>query len=68
MNEEGQSIVPLLAALVGIAYFGYEINRRRDRLRRIFSCFDKEESVIAQSLEELVQSGRLKPYLPGPSV
>mgnify|MGYP000970551679 CR=1 FL=1 len=66
-NEEGSSIIPSLVTLAGIAYFGYEVNRRRDRLRRIFSCFDKEESVISQTLEELVQSGRLKPYMPGHS-
>ncbi|MFO0957978.1 MAG: hypothetical protein U0800_11210 [Isosphaeraceae bacterium] len=49
MNEEGSSIIPALVTLAGIAYFGYEVNRRRDRLRRIFSCFDKEESVTSDA-------------------
>ncbi len=53
----------LLTALA--AYFGYEVNRRRNKLRRIFNTFDKRESKIAQALESLVQSGQLKPYVPG---
>ena len=64
MNEE----VPILPLVVGtcIALFlGYEINRRRNKLRKIFNTFDKEESKIAQVLERMVESGELQPYVPG---
>jgi len=64
MNEE----VPILPLVVGtcIALFlGYEINRRRNKLRKIFNTFDKEESKIAQALERMVESGELRPYVPG---
>jgi hypothetical protein len=64
MNEE----VPILPLVVGslIAFFlGYEINRRRNKLRKIFNTFDKEESKIAQALERMVESGELRPYVPG---
>ena len=64
MNEE----VPILPLVVGtcIALFlGYEINRRRNKLRKIFNTFDKEESQIAQALERMVESGELRPYVPG---
>jgi hypothetical protein len=64
MNEE----VPILPLVVGtcIALFlGYEINRRRNKLRKIFNTFDKEESKIAHALEHLVESGQLRPYVPG---
>ncbi len=63
MNEE----FPILPAVVGscIALFlGYEINRRRNKLRMVFNIFDKEESKIAQALEQMVESGQLKPYVP----
>jgi hypothetical protein len=64
MNEEFE-IFPLLL-LSGLAlYFGYEVNRRRNRLRRIFNTFDKRESKIAQALESLVESGQLKAHVPG---
>jgi hypothetical protein len=63
MNEELE-IIPLVM-LSGLAlYFGYEVNRRRNRLRRIFNTFDKRESKIAQALESLVASGQLKPHIP----
>ena len=64
MNEE----VPILPLVVGtcIALFlGYEINRRRNKLRKIFNTFDREESKIAQALERIVESGELRPYVPG---
>jgi hypothetical protein len=64
MNEEVQ-ILPLVLLAALAAYFGYEINRRRYKLRRIFNTFDKRESRIAEALESLVESGQLKPYIPG---
>ena len=64
MNEEFE-ILPLLI-LSGLAvYFGYEVNRRRNKLRQIFNTFDKRESKIAAALESLVESGQLKAYMPG---
>jgi hypothetical protein len=64
MNEE----IPVLPLVVGTAvalYLGYEINRRRNKLRKIFNTFDRQESKIAQALESLVESGQLRPYCPG---
>jgi hypothetical protein len=63
MNEE----LPVLPLVVGSAvalYLGYEINRRRNKLRKIFNTFDRQESKIAQALESLVESGQLRPYCP----
>jgi hypothetical protein len=64
MNEEVQ-ILPLVLLAGLAAYLGYEINRRRNKLRRIFNTFDRRESRIAQALESLVESGQLKAYVPG---
>jgi hypothetical protein len=64
MNEE----IPLLPAVVGTClalFLGYEINRRRNKLRKVFNTFDKQESKIADALEEMVQSGELRAYVPG---
>jgi hypothetical protein len=63
MNEE----FPIFPAVVGtcIALFlGYEINRRRNKLRKVFNTFDKQESKIADALERMVESGQLRPYIP----
>ena len=64
MNEE-ISIMPIVVGALAVLYFGYEVERRRHQLREIFNVFDKQESTIAQALELMVESGQLKPYVPG---
>jgi len=61
MNED-ISIVPLLVGALGLFYFGYEVERRRNKLRQIFNVFDRQESEIAAMLEVMVETGDLKPY------
>jgi hypothetical protein len=63
MNEE----IPILPAVLGTCvalFLGYEINRRRHKLRKVFNTFDKQESKIADALEHMVESGQLRPYVP----
>jgi hypothetical protein len=63
MNEE----IPILPLVIGSCiglYLGYEINRRRNKLRKIFNTFDKQESQIAKALEHLVETGQLRRYVP----
>jgi hypothetical protein len=64
MNEE-ISIMPLIVGALAVLYFGYEVERRRHQLRETFNVFDKQESTIAQALELMVESGQLRPYVPG---
>jgi hypothetical protein len=67
MNEE-IPIVPIIVGALALLYFGYEVERRRNKLRQIFNVFDREESKIAALLEIMVESGQLKPYAPeGPA-
>jgi hypothetical protein len=61
MNEE-MPFLPLLVGALGIVYFGYEIERRRHKLRQVFNVFDRQESEIAAMLEVMVETGQLKPY------
>ncbi len=63
MNEEGVPILPLLIASLVLCYFGLEVNRQRNKLRSIFNVFDREESAIADVLEQWVESGELKPLV-----
>ena len=64
MNEEVQ-IFPLVLMTALALLFGYEVNRRRNRLRQIFNTFDRREGRIAHALESLVESGQLKAHVPG---
>ena len=63
MNEE-LPILPLLVGAMALTVFSFDINRRRSKLRAIFNTFDREESVVAETLEAMVRSGSLLPYKP----
>jgi hypothetical protein len=65
MNLEEVPIVPAVIGALGVLYFGYEVERRRHKLRQVFNVFDRQESAIAEGLERLVASGELRPYVPG---
>jgi hypothetical protein len=64
MNEE-ISLMPILVGALAVLYVGYEIEKRRHQLRETFNVFDRQQSTIAQALEIMVESGQLKPYVPG---
>jgi hypothetical protein len=66
MNEE-IDILPLVAGALGVLYFGFELEKRRHKLRRIFNVFDRQESAIACALVAMVEAGELHPYVPGSS-
>ncbi|MGO9464579.1 MAG: hypothetical protein ACLQIB_28680 [Isosphaeraceae bacterium] len=64
---EDVPLFPLVLGAILVACVGYETRRRRDRLRRIFNVFDKQESKVAEALETMVRNGELKPYMAGGS-
>jgi hypothetical protein len=64
MNESEVPILPLLLGSLILVYFGIEVNRQRNKLRKLFNVFDREESQIATLLETWVEAGDLKPYTP----
>jgi len=64
MNEE-TPILPIIMGALALLYFGYEVEKRRHKMRQIFNVFDREESEIAALLETMVESGELKPCAPG---
>jgi hypothetical protein len=68
MNTEEIPVVPILLGALGVLYFGYEVEKRRHRLRQIFNVFDRQDSPIAEALERMVESGELRPYVPGTAV
>ncbi|ARN79833.1 hypothetical protein [Methylocystis bryophila] len=50
-----------LVLAIGVAYVGYEVNRRQKKLREIFYVLEGEDRAIFEQLEEMVNSGVLKP-------
>ncbi len=65
MNGEEIPITTVILAAVGVLYFGYEVERRRHKLRQVFNVFDRQESEIATMLEAMVENGSLRPYRVG---
>jgi hypothetical protein len=63
MNEE-VPIIPLVIGALALVLLGFEVDRRRAKLRAIFCTFDREESEVAETLEAMVRSGQLRPYAP----
>jgi len=63
VNEEVQILPLAVLACLG-ACLAFEINRRRNKLRKVFNTFDKDESKIAEALEALIHSGQLRPFVP----
>lgn len=61
MNED-VPILPLALGFLLVFYVGFEVERNRTKLRKLFNVFDKDESVMADALERLVNSGDLKPW------
>jgi hypothetical protein len=64
MNESEVPILPLLLGSLILVYFGIEVNRQRNKLRKLFNVFDRDESQIATLLETWVDSGELTAYIP----
>ena len=65
MNNEEIPFLPIVVGALAVLFFGYEIQRQRDKLRQIFNVFDRQESEIATTLENMVAGGQLKPFTPG---
>jgi len=53
----------LFFGAVMVAALGYEINRRRKKLREIYDVLDKNTKHVAHQLEDMVKEGKLKPYV-----
>jgi hypothetical protein len=62
MNKEGAfPILSLLVRALIFGYFGLEVHRRKKKLRSIYNVIEKGESTLAEILEQMVETGELKP-------
>lgn len=63
-NAISEAVTLFFAAAV-VAAVGFEINRRRKKLREVYDVLDKETKHIAADLEKMVLHGELMPYTEG---
>jgi hypothetical protein len=60
--DKVSEVVGLLFAAAMVTAVGFEIGRRRRKLRELYDVLDSETKHIAVELEQMVESGTLKPF------
>jgi hypothetical protein len=61
MFERWTDVVMGFVLAIGVAYVAYEVDRRQKKLREIFYVLEGEDRAIFDQLEDMVNSGVLKP-------
>jgi hypothetical protein len=63
MEQFNQALTAAFSiALVGA--LGFEVARRRRKLRELYNVLDAEDKDVVAELDQMVDSGRLQPYVP----
>jgi hypothetical protein len=60
MEEGSGLIVPAIIAGLLLFCLGYEVERRRSHLRRVFGLLDRDELKLVGLLDEMVEKGELR--------
>jgi hypothetical protein len=60
MEEASGVIMPAIVVGILLGLFGYEVERRRSRLRRVFGILDQDELKLVDLLDTLVESGEIR--------
>lgn len=63
MNQVSEVITSVFG-IVLLAAIGFEIRRRRTRLRELYNVLDQEDLAVVSDLDEMLKNGLLKPYTP----
>lgn len=61
MNQQVSNILTGLAGLFIVTWVGYEVSRRRHKLRELFDVLDKGDRTLTLQLEQLVEENKIKP-------
>ena len=62
MNENLTNIITGLTGALLITWVGFEISRRRKKLRELYDVLDHDDRALTRRLEDLVKAGELKPF------
>lgn len=63
MNQVSEAITSVFGIIL-IAAIGYELRRRRKKLRELYNVLDHEDLAVVADLDEMLQKGVLKNYVP----
>ncbi len=63
MNQVSEAITSVFGIIL-LAAIGYELRRRRKKLRELYNVLDHEDLAVVADLDEMLQKGVLKNYVP----
>ncbi|MEN9680216.1 MAG: hypothetical protein RLZZ627_109 [Pseudomonadota bacterium] len=61
MNQQVSNALTALAGLFIVTWVGFEVSRRRHKLRELFDVLDKGDRNLTLQLEKLVQENKIRP-------
>lgn len=61
MNQQVSNALTALAGLFIVTWVGFEVSRRRHKLRELFDILDKGDRNLTLQLEKLVQENKIRP-------
>lgn len=61
MNQQVSNVLTGLAGLFILTWVGFEVSRRRHKLRELFDVLDKGDRNLTRQLERLVEENKIKP-------
>ena len=62
MPERFGDILAMFMSALAVGYVVYEIERRRRKLHDVWDVLDEEDALLTEKLEDMVESGELRPY------
>ena len=63
MNQVSEAITSVFGIVLIVA-IGYELRRRRKKLRELYNVLDHEDLAVVADLDEMLKKGMLKTYVP----
>ena len=61
MNQQVSNALTAIAGLFMVTWVGFEVSRRRHKLRELFDILDKGDRNLTLQLEKLVQENKIRP-------
>ena len=61
MPERWSDYLTIFMSALALGYLVYEIDRRRRKLHDVFDVLDADDAHLTERLEDMVESGELKP-------
>jgi hypothetical protein len=61
MNQQVSNVLTAVAGVFIVTWVGFEVSRRRHKLKELFDVLDKGDRELTLRLEALVQNEKIKP-------